>query len=263
MTFTRVIKKQSRKNFGTPSRRCGFQQLNWGSFIHRHLLLLSLNQMALQRSAPTKISRGTKTFEERWNFKSKSGRDFWIQLIYQGFGTPMIHWCSWCKSGGKISHWSLSLKCLFCNIESPELVNSWKPRSVLATLDEEVPFDATSVGPWLCMVLSSRADLISSTSMSWVKWFEMRLPLISVELTQKYIQNCWVFVVISSSTKNKGLRFVDQILHGDSEFHPARRTGNIGRCSQLACLGCSADPVTWNVASRNDRDRPGDVTWKR
>ena len=115
------------------------------------------------------IQKG-KTFEERWNFKSKSGSDFWIQLIYQGFGTPMFHWCSWCKSGGKISHWYLNLKCLFCNIESPELVNSWKPRSVLATLDEEVPFDATSVGPWLCMVLSGRADLISSTAMSWVKW---------------------------------------------------------------------------------------------
>ena len=184
--------------------------------------------------------QGGKTFEERWNFKSKSGCDFWIQLIYQGFGTPMFHWCSWCKSGGKISHWSRSLKCLFCNIESPELVNSWKPPSVLATLDEEVPFDATSVGPWLCMVLSGRADLISSTSNGW----DASPNDFCGEKTQKYIQNGWVFVVISSSTNKKGLRFVDQILYVVPEFHEWRRTGNTGRCSQLACLGCSADPVT-------------------
>ena len=53
------------------------------------------------------------------------------------------------------------------------------------------------------------------------------------------------FVVLSSTNKTGPRISKDQILHVLRFGVSPARTGNTGRCSQLACLGCSAS-VTSN-----------------
>ena len=138
------------------------------------------------------------------------------------------------------------LKCLFCNIESRELVNSWFRHAQSSPLHmKRYP---------LMQPVWDHGYVWSSAELTWYHWLRCKPPSLT-----KYNYILLVLLSYLPPTKRAQGVLVDQILKIRSFTRKDWEHWTLLPAGMFGML--SVGHIEW-MCWRNDRDRPGDVTWK-